>query len=200
VADKKEPKKPPFALVKQDAPEKVVAWVCGECGVVAGSTITHGDGAKLMAEKHCGSWLCVDCGAEHDRHYQDRCNKCWTAHHSKIQVKKEAAMFADAEHVAAEDWDGPVYTDASNYNEGFFRDLDDLYDNIEEDERPSYVWTCTTMHPSLDAEALLESALEETHEDCELDATDELKDFIDRWNDQQTAETWWADHKKAVVL
>jgi len=187
----------PIALVKQTNPDEVVAYACGSCGTVVGTAKSHGSNAQGMAERCCAPPACQQCGAVHDRKHRLFCGPCEVAR----EAAREARRFAAAEHIPASDYDGPVYWDGTG-NDGYSPSVADLLDWFadEETEPPAYVWACSVRHPSLDADDLLEHALDDHHEDCDLDAVDELRAFVARWNAQQTDETWDVDVTCAVLL
>jgi hypothetical protein len=199
----------PIALVKMDTgSEDVIAYACGKCGTVAagigkGSNMFHDMAdAKAFAERHCGPWTCEKCGAEHNRSYQPTCNKCFHQGLAEYSAKRERELFEKAEKVPAASYDGPVYWDGSSYNDGFFASLDDLLDwcACEDDKPPDYVWPCYIGHPSVDFDAACESALCDTYEGAELDAEDELREFLKQWNAKQTSEIWEPRHNHALII
>lgn len=194
--------KTPIPLVNAEKTDEVIAYACGKCGLVVGSVLEHGDRAKVEAETHCGPWICQECGAEHKRRHQQTCDPCFRARLTKRDKEREAAAFEKAERVTPKDYSGPVFWDGGGCNDGFFATGDELEDwcACEEIPLPPYVWTCRTINPSLDFVSLCEQALDDQYEDCELDAEDELKEFLEKWNAKQTSETWEPNYKRVVIL
>jgi hypothetical protein len=194
--------KPPIALVNADKPDEVIAHACGKCGVVAGSVREHGERSEEVARFHCGPWTCEKCGAEHDRSYQPVCSKCFHENLSRRRAEQEENAFKKATKVPASEHDGPVYWEGAGCSEGFFSSLDDLLDMCadQEIEPPKYVWPCIVIHPQLRFEDLQEQALDDHSEGCELDAEDELREFLDQWNAKQTGESWEPIYYKVLML
>lgn len=177
-------------LVKKDNPAEVVAYACGKCGTVTGTV-------ESVATDHCAPKMCTKCGKVREYSSYLLCNEC----RAMKDAEAEAERFDRAEKVT--DWDGPVYDpNCGGCQDGYFQSVDDLLDHYADDDAgpPAYVWATTMTHPSLDADSLMDQALDDTYDGCTLDAEDELVEFIGRWNDKQSCEIWWEDKSKAVVI
>ena len=100
-------------------------WFCSRCGLVCQD--------KELAEKCC---TCRDCGIDTNR-FTTFCDDCRDLQRLKSQEKK----FQEAEKL--DDWDGPVYDDASDQ---YFVDLDELEEYYEDEDRlddlPAFVQPC----------------------------------------------------------
>ena len=118
------------------------------------------------------------------------------------RADRELAALAKAARVPEREYTGPLYVDGSGHNDGFFRDLEELHEWYEDEEHelPEYAWACDVRHPALDADSLEEQALEDTVDGCELNALDELRAFVEKWNGEQTSEIWEPDYSRAVML
>lgn len=191
----------PIALVKQGT-DKVIAYACGKCGQVVGSVKDSGDvNAHERAVEHCGPWTCKTCGKEHDRPHQYLCHQCFTEASWKRDAAREMERLLVANKV--HEWDGPVYCEAlSNWNEGFFENPAMLIEVCNDEGRdvPAYVWTCTSVSPSVDFDSCREQALDDHWEGAYLVDEMELHAFLEQWNQKQTSETWYPNYKRALVL
>jgi len=191
----------PIELCERGSDE-IVAYACGKCGSVVGSTSMHGDVAREMASRHCGPWLCRVCGVEHDWSHQTICHDCWRKSRAEREAERDEARFAKATHVAAAEYDGPV----ADGDEGFWQTIGDAVDELEDDggEVPAYFWACTEDALKLDANGIIESALEDHHEDAgeNISGKDEcrLQALLDEWCDTVNVTTWNVDYSRAVVV
>lgn len=105
-------------------PSKV--WYCEKCKLTARD--------EASANQCCCPNICA-CGSECERYYT-KCPTCISAD----SEAKEKARFEKAEKLT--DYDGPVYQDGLP-NEGYLSDLGELYDVVDPEELPEYVWACT---------------------------------------------------------
>ena len=165
-------------------------WYCGQCRNVKGT--------QEHAEQCCGKWHCKECGAE-CANYHLQCQICFR----KQQDAKERERFAKAEKVT--EWDGWVFCDGLNHNNGYFSGMDDLYDQVEPEDLPDYVWTCTAnrfVHFDMTHE--LERIAENGYEDCDFDDFDglpELKKAVDAFNEANAGKlSYEPDFTKAVLV
>lgn len=92
--------------------------------------------------------------------------------------------------------------------EDYFRSVDDVIEACAEDgiELPAFVWATSEMHLGFDANYVLESALEEHHEDAidgiPSSAIDDLQALLDAWAARPDTEvtTYVEDRTRAVVF
>ncbi|ORE90692.1 hypothetical protein ATO13_22271 [Stappia sp. 22II-S9-Z10] len=100
----------------------------------------------------------------------------------------------------------PVYSNEvdGDWGEGFSSDIDALREYCEDYDIavPAYVHPCTPQRFSIDSDHIVESALEDFHEDAgdQILEEDDLHSFIRTWNAKQTLTTWFPDISCVVVL
>jgi hypothetical protein len=176
-------------VLKGGDPEKTVAVACSECRLVALN--------EQVAQQCCRPRVCP-CGVEIDkRRGWTACDDC----RAKTRAEEEKVRFNKAAKVHARDYTGRMI-----YSEGFqeFFTLDDYADRNECDdiESEEYVWGTVSTGISIDAESVVESALDDHHEDAydQIVNVDCLQDAIDAWIAEQDVETFYADYNTAVVL
>lgn len=197
--------KKPISLVNAEKPEEVIAYACGKCGEVCagigkGPGMFHAESGFDFAKRHCGPWICKTCGEEHDRKHQPTCRKCFDEAWAKKCAEKEAKRFEKAEKIT--EYDGLVYCEVASSGDGYFHSVQDLIDHCEcEDiDVPSYAWACTAFKPQINVVDMFEQALDEHHEGCELDCTEELAKYVEQWNAKQTGTSWMTDYSRAVLI
>ena len=146
---------------------------------------------------------CPKCGND----IRGFCNndKCWEGR----EIEREERLFNSAKRritykEAVEDGMKMFYSEAYPYNNGYFSDISDLEDCLDEDvEMPKYVWGTTEVALSIDAESVVENACDELHEEAfyNIEGIDELQDFINEWCEKQTGvDTYWQDSNCVVML
>lgn len=109
----------------------VTGWSCKECQRFWGKD-------EHMARWCCASTQPCECGGRIESGWSV-CKAC----RNKAEAERELARFQKATKVT--DFDGPILTDFTSHNEGFFENLDELIDWLAcepESEIPEYVWTC----------------------------------------------------------
>lgn len=191
----------PIELCKRGTDE-VIAYACPKCGVVAGSVRTHGDSARELAERHCGPWTCRVCGGEHDWSYQTICRDCWRASQAERSAACDTKRYEAAAKVPAASYDGWV----SNGDEGFWPSVGDAIDEYEDSGAvvPAWLWTCERVPLRMHADQIIESALEDHHEDAadNISGADEarLQATLDAWCESVGVESWQTDYSRVVVL
>lgn len=133
---------------------------------------------------------------------------------TKYDLRDERGAFERAEKVPACEykgwvsWDGATVSSRSGTTEGYFRSVDELIEACAEDgeELPAFVWATTETHLSLDADNILESALEEHHEEARAgisrEAERDLQALLDVWvaRTDTKVTTYMEDRSRAVVL
>jgi hypothetical protein len=164
------------------------AWYCPECKLVKAN--------QKDAERCCQPVIC-DCGKEVEEKYWTACNAC-----RKLKDEaREKARFDAAEKVT--DWDGPVYSDGLGYNDGYFSELDALYEDIEPEDLPNYVWCCDSDPTvSLSIGSFLDNIeFPENQDEHDLDGLKELQEALDIFNDKnKNVTTWTPDYKRVYVI
>lgn len=117
----------------------------------------------------------------------------------------EIERFEKAEKIQAKDYKGWVFWEDHGDNEGFFSSVAELrtYCNDVGVEPPPYVYACKAMLLSMNAEWIIEDALEEHHENARdsisKEAEDELQSLLNAWCAKQTVRTWFQDTTRVVL-
>lgn len=174
--------------------------VCGttyRCGADG-----HASYAEREARACCAPDHCERCGATRARHvlYCEPCGKVAAA-------EREAALFAKARKVTPDEYgDDFVFWDGRGPQEGYFASVEDLLEYCESEgiAPPAYAWGCYRQEMTMHADSLIESALDEHHEDArdQIAPGEEkrLQAFLDEWCRAQCVFSWFQDTEVAVVL
>jgi hypothetical protein len=215
----------PLILVLKDKPDKAVAYACPTCHCVIHAAQDDPDvdaAVRKHAAEHCVQ-VCSACGCvlikkdgatKNYPGYGMRCIACEKKH----DQERDQKCFDAAQHLTEEEWEkdacsGVVYLDGEDK---YFPDgIDELrewwadfhYNKDKPDELPDfpeYVWVCEeNIGVSLDAQQILESALEEHHEDA-IDNVDVdgLQARLDEWCQapENQVRSWEPNFKKLVLL
>jgi hypothetical protein len=181
--------------------EKTVAYACPSCGAVF-TTYTFGrdsaadQAARYMASAHCHGFCA--CGETIGKS-RSRCDRCWHEHLAASEEK----VFQAAKKVRLEDYPAqPVYWN-NNDRDGFFIGIDEVLDRCEEEglEVPKYVWAAREVPFALNADYLIDRAIEDHGEDVRDELADkELQTLLDQWCRRQDVKSWQPDYTTAVLL
>lgn len=179
--------------------DKPVLYACGECGSVHSPKIyacreemAH-ESARRAAEECCAPRHCA-CGV--------RLEGGWTA----CAPCRERNKLRRAKVVAAADYDGAVYAEGvtGEWGEGYSSDLTELLVSCKDfdDPVPAYCHPCHETHLRLDADSILEHALDGMHEDAADQVEDYagLRQFIADWNEKQHAVSYHPDMSRVIVI
>lgn len=169
-------------------------WYCQECRRVAGE--------GPMAAQCCRPVICA-CGAT--------CERPWTACSScrdKLAEERRQAAWDKAEKRNGWEWTGPVVTDdAEGYSDGFWRDLEELQEWLEDEEMTLAdvrVYATRKVEPIWDAASMLEDLCSEMYEDAAQDVDDaavaELQAYLDNWLAEHRPTSYEGDMKVALVF
>lgn len=179
----------PIRLQTEDG-KKVGLWLCGACHVA------HIDPG--LAESCCRPKACDMCGETVQRLHWLQCDACRAAKAEEA----DQARWDRAVKVAALEYDGPVYDDDHDRHH---HSIQDLIDEIEDDPelgRPR-VYACTKHRTQMDANAIIEHAVEEQYEDAAShvsdEATEALQAMLDTWCAAYGLTHYEADYSRAVV-
>ena len=166
---------------------KPIRWYCSNCGTIHST--------KELAEDCCKSYFCSKCDKEiirdrkkgiYDTYRTEEgkyiCGDCW--------VKEQEAKYPTI--TEAEYKGQPVFWGDEFYME--FEDfIDDVVNTIEvEEDIPDYVFLSEEVPVAkIDIDRLLENLYENNNlEECDMEALytdlDELKSFLQNWNNKQT--------------
>ena len=176
--------------------------MCGECNTVAAP------GNYDLTVKCCTCYACGEPLPKDERvPYAEGTGK--SLYHRECERKRraerDAQLLEEAELVT--EYDGPVYFEGGrgSFGEGYFSNAQELSEHFDKtpSERPLFAHTCTSRGFALDADSILESALEEMYDDCQddLGGMSELYDAIAVFNEANSSvETWDADYKHKVAV
>lgn len=183
-------------------------WQCGRCKSYrdigcapvgkGDKTYSHEERLKLVEEsaERCCNYRCLNCGEKADQ-FHDLCRKCSSANWAAESAAKEAESFARA--TERTDYEGPFV-----YDERFFETIDDVIEHCEchDVPPPEYLWVPEIMAFKIDAERIVENALDNHHEDA-MDHIDEgmqkeLQAFLDDWCDRTGVTSLDERHKEYV--
>ena len=189
-----------------DAPDRKPAlYACGKCGkcyspkVYACAEPQAHEAAQKAAERCCAPVHCSGCGVEVGRPWT-ACSSC----REKFKLRR-------ATPIPERDYHGPVYSDAvsGDWGEGYSSDTDALLEVVHDavawgdmEEAPVYCWPCTSRPLALNADHMLENAVDDMHEEAmdQIVDADEVFAFVEAWNAKQTCKTWYPDYSRVVVL
>ena len=171
-------------------------FACGKCRIVFGGI--YWPNPQQAAEDCCKPKLCPDCGQEIPKH--SYCRPC--------QVIKEAqklqAQFEAAEKLTV--WDGVTYSPHFDmfFEPGELEDWLDDFDDEEEGERPTWVFTCREKAPpKLLASDLVETLAEEMFEDAgdHFAGVEELQKALDIfWEVNKDVVTYIPNYNQVLLL
>jgi hypothetical protein len=201
----------PIDIVLRAKPDEVIGYSCPICGNYASPAIyaCRRDEAHRAAKdqaQRCCQRVCDDCNAPmapDDAHYC-YCLTC----RRKREAEREDERIAKATRVPEAEYDGPVFDPAEGGSqEGYYPSLSELRDNYDDvcETPPPQVWACTITKLELDAERILESALDGHHEDAAdyiHDPDDTLQKLLDHWIEEcgSSVESYFADYSRLVIL
>jgi hypothetical protein len=163
--------------------DKPVALACGECGTVHRLTDDVG------AERCCKPYTCSKCGVE-TRRYWMKCDDCIR----KEDDAKEAARRAAATVV---EWDDSIVILYDRQGDRWLQDEDDAADSEVE-----YAYATTPDPLHLDAESIVLNALEDHHEDADVDPhlVRTLQQELDAWCERTGVVSYTPDFSRVVVF
>jgi hypothetical protein len=178
---------------------ETVLYACGECGRLSTPAIyasrpsdSHA-AARKMAELCCAPRYC-DCGVEVDGGWT-ACADC-----------RERKKLLKAVGIDAQSYQGPVSAPIGEgeWGEGYSSDIEAMLEWCDDHgvDRPAYCFPCTSKVLALNADSILEGALDDMHEDAcdQVEDGDELFAFVEQWNKRQHCTTYYEDPSRIIVL
>ena len=121
------------------------------------------------------------------------------------QARWQREAFAKAKKIAAKDYTGWVSVPGFG-KDGFFNSIDELREHCKKFDVPvpEFVWSCTPKPLKLDADGILDQALEEHFDGARGNISDaeeaRLQAFLDEWAAAQEIVSWHEDDSRAVIL
>lgn len=188
--------------------------VCPTCGGVGWLEDDNGHSIVTCTNPLCFKGVIKCCPVCHEPYtqrysetcYNEECRQAESIERAQRENKQEKERFDKAQKLKIEDAPDAVkemiYSNNYDYNDGYCSDLDWLYD-LNEDERPKYVWSTEKISLHIDADNIVSQACEDLHEDAfsNIDGFEELQEFLDAWCDKQTgAETYCVNYKLALLI
>lgn len=188
------------ALVERGT-DRVCAFACPSCGCVY--PVKGDESVALQLAQACCARGCIDCGKDVSPGWS-RCVRCFHA----LQAPSEQGAVHSARKVLAEEYDDPVCWPGhvGSFGAGYFEDVSELLDYCEDHDVPvpGWVWACTPVPLRVDAQEVIDRALEEHHEGASewllSNGVRDLQEALDAWCKRQLVQTWLLDHSCIVVL
>jgi hypothetical protein len=176
-------------------------YFCGKCRIVS----HH----RLLADQCCQNYTCDTCGADTGARHWTLCDPC----REKQSKETAKARYEKAEKIPADKYDGWVYFNGLQRNDGFAQDvgalLEDLECQREEDgsevKTPEYVWACSPKYfATIDLDNVLENLEQDAWEDfdrIDYNGLDELQQAVDKFNESNKhLVIWEPDYSRAIIL
>lgn len=175
----------------------LVGYACPSCTILHAVTIytrkpeaadIAADIAAQGAARECCDRRCGECGKPAGK-YRTMCGACISA----ADDARDAKRMASAVRVPAREYGGPLVCVG-----------DDDYRNPDDCEDLAHAWATAPSKLHLDAGHILESALEEHHEDAYDDIGSKdfarLQRYLDAWCEHVGVVSYHADHTRLVVF
>ena len=159
--------------------DKPVALACGKCGLV------YSLNTPTRAEECCVPPTCGKCGAEVRRPWTT-CTDCRrTARNEKDATYRKNATVVE--------WDGGIVYDPQG--DRWLSDPEEV-----DDYEVEYAFATKPYRLRLDAESIVEGALEEHHEDAEVTPglVEELQAYLDAWCERADVTSYEVDYGRVV--
>jgi hypothetical protein len=165
-----------------------VGWACTKCNNMHTTAIYGGhrdasDEAKRVAEECCEPSVCP-CGSDcHPYH-----KTCWMCQKGERDMKKHV-RYNTAPKLTLKQYLEKHPNGMLAWGDDEYARADCVYDHA--DTMPEVVWCCDPVELRIDADNVLESVLDEHHEDayddCDVPA---LQKLLDDWCAGQSVESW----------
>jgi hypothetical protein len=187
------PVKPVLKLVVQGGTDKVVAYACPKCRIVA-----RDEAAARDCYHCCTSRTCEECGKPTEGRSWLVCDPCRRSKTARKRATEEAKAFNAAKKVSAKDYEYDyVCTD-------LWGDEDSYTLVGEGDEDEPWVWGCTPMPwPVPDMEGVFEDMMmDEFPEEarCSLTNVDELQELVAAWVKAKGPSGYYMIDRSTVVV
>lgn len=184
-----DPSREPKVLIFEDDPErKPRLYACPTCGSVHSPAIYLAREEVQHATAREAARDCYTCKTHNTCSYCGKdCDKGYTACHDCRYARKLEAAVEVAD-------DGGPYCQF---------DSDTYYTSMEEAQDAGLAWVspCTVTYPRIDPDSILESLLDEMHEDASVDDMDGVDEFyaaVKAFNDAQKCQSWFGDDKRKI--
>lgn len=183
------PSAEPLILVSAADPNKTpLLYACAGCGSVHSPAIylatkERAHEAAMEAARDCYNCkthnICKHCGAQCSKGSL-ACAPCWFQHRldAATEIPDDGGPYCA--------FDGDTY----------FTEMEEATD-----EGLEWVSPCEITYPQIDGESVLESLLDDMHEDASVDDLDGVDAFLAAvkvFNDAQRCRSWWGDVKRKI--
>lgn len=145
-------------------------YQCSKCGLL--------HDLKESAEKCCSPKSCAECGTLLENKYYNMCPKCRKKHQYDNCVKMTYDEYVKKypNHMVV-------------YDEVYAEEIEDLFDTLfnswdSKEDIPIMIFGTKKYKHEVNIEWAIENAKEEAYEDAEFDNTDELREFVNEWNEK----------------
>lgn len=166
---------------------QIKAYMCDKCGKI------YTD--KYLAEICCKQYYCEKCGKPTPK-YSLECNEC-----------KEKRIYDNATKMTYEEYikKYPGYPIVDTDNGEFFWELEDYIDFINNETEPPYPTYCFGTFKErleIDIEDVINSTNTnaDAEDDCGLEPTKDLIDFIDNWNKENGRDLYYCNQKIVILI
>lgn len=207
-------KEPHEVYIKIDSEEKkLLGYACPECKLFHNASVyaCNDETARqesLLAAQRCCHELCRGCSVDM---FEERkktpgryvlCSKC----RAKQDMEREQKRIDKAKKIPLSEYDGRLCVEDEFYEDvGEF--LDHLQDSVDiEDLVDGYMptlWAVRDIKFSMDAEGIIEQALEEHYEDAGSSITTKdisrLQRMLDKWCKDQDVQSYECDYDTVIV-
>jgi hypothetical protein len=181
----------PEILLLSTPGSSINAWACSKCRNIFASDPTT---CPFCYRECAGCHIAMTKQGMHNR-----CGDCLKTFLSEQENKH----FDAAKKVSSNDYNGYLFDDR---REKYFETVDELLEYYHQDgqEPPPWVWATETVEFKLDASSILESALEEHHEDAgEVITTldgNRLQKYLDIWAKKQGIVSYVQSYETVVMI
>lgn len=126
--------------------------------------------------------------------------------HDEYRARLDREAFDKATKIDAKDYTGWVSRPGHDEDEAYFESVEALLVYCADNElpRPAFVWACKSFALHVNADFILEQALEEHAENAGDSITttevERLQAFLDEWAAKQDVVSWDKDRERAVMI
>ena len=168
--------------------EEIPATVykCKECGTISLWKSQLKICCRLKEQKE----RCEKCGKKISV-YQTICNECW-----------EEEMFNNAKKISYEEYkkefpEYPIFYEEEGYN-----DIKELEEEMEKKgkEKPKYCYGAVKELVGIEIGNAIEEANDSLPEDDYLENTEEVENFIKKWNEKNAKEVYFENRNIAILI
>lgn len=157
-------------------------YMCEKCGKIH----LNKDAAELC----CKQYYCEECGVETERYYL-LCPTC-----AEKRNYEKATKMTYKEYIEKY----PDYPIFDRNEEDCEWDIEYLIEKYDKEDTPKYFYGATKERVEVDIEYAIQCAEEELPEDGYLYGTQELYDFVKKWNEKYGENVYYCDKKTLILV